>query len=270
MASIKKALLLTCVFLGAQTMAADFENRCVIPSACFKVTTRFEPLIAEKVALFRSRAKAARAAGKYIGYISIPLSTRAGRYFALNADVALRVEKRLLEQFGADAVWILNPASADASMFLNGENASQSDYMYMWAQVLAGESLSGDDIDFVYFAGVADFAEYLGLPSTGQLNKLAERFEQLMKTDKKFADAVSAGKIKKAEFVSYYGFRVGAEASAGSHDEWNLIDAINEKRRKDDPKEGIAHQIPIFFNGYAVPPADSETPVAPGNALPRR
>lgn len=252
--------------LASNASGADLETRCATPSACFCVSTAYESMIAEKVQLFRGRARQAKVAGKYVGYVSVPLSSRAGSYFTLNAEVANRIESRLAAQYGAASVWVLNPASKDADMFLNGKNASQSDYMYMWAQVILGEKGSGEDIDFVYFTGLGDFAEYFGLTSSDQLGRLAAYFEQRQKWDADFAKAVADGKVKKTEFVSYYGLRAGAAFSAGAHDEWNLISAINGQRRKDDSKEGIARQIPIFFNGHAIEPGDFEEIVGSGNA----
>jgi hypothetical protein len=118
----------------------------------------------------------------------------------------------------------------------------------------------------VYFAGINDFAEYLRLQPENKLAQLADIFEKMLKSDSKFAETGASGKIKKTECLSYYGFRANAEFSTGSHDEWNLIDAIDSSRRGADQKERVARQIPSFFNGQEIQPGDSELVISRGNA----
>jgi hypothetical protein len=51
--------------------------------------------------------------------------------------------------------------------------------------------------------------------------------------------------------------------SRGAHDEWNIVRAVNERRRA-DPELGTGNQIPMLFGGRAITPPDSETPVSEG------
>jgi hypothetical protein len=44
----------------------------------------------------------------------------------------------------------------------------------------------------------------------------------------------------------------------GAHDEWNIFATINKKRRA-DAKFGLPNQIPMWFDGKGVSPADAET-----------
>jgi hypothetical protein len=56
--------------------------------------------------------------------------------------------------------------------------------------------------------------------------------------------------------------------SFGSHDEWNIVRAINAKRTaKKDGEDafGVAKQIAVMFNGVSVAPGLFDAPTATGN-----
>jgi len=36
----------------------------------------------------------------------------------------------------------------------------------------------------------------------------------------------------------------------GSHDEWNIVRSINQKRRNADGKSGLSAQLGVMFDGY--------------------
>jgi S1/P1 nuclease len=71
--------------------------------------------------------------------------------------------------------------------------------------------------------------------------------------------------VDKRKFRNYYALRASVAFSLGSHDEWNIVRAINEKRRTVDKIGGITRQLAVFFDGRPVPPGLYETPVAPGD-----
>ena len=75
-------------------------------------------------------------------------------------------------------------------------------------------------------------------------------------------------KVDKRQFRNYYGLRASVTASLGSHDEWNIVRMINEKRRHDAHKSefGIARQVAVLFEGNALPPGPTETSTASGNS----
>jgi hypothetical protein len=53
-------------------------------------------------------------------------------------------------------------------------------------------------------------------------------------------------------------------ASRGSHDEWNIVRLINERRRHDEQEFDRARQFAVLFDGQAVAPGPVETVTAPG------
>jgi hypothetical protein len=64
----------------------------------------------------------------------------------------------------------------------------------------------------------------------------------------------------------YCALRASVAFSYGSHDEWNIVRVINQKRHDADSKTGIARQMGVFFDGKPVPPGLFETAVAAGDA----
>ena len=81
-------------------------------------------------------------------------------------------------------------------------------------------------------------------------------------------DHTSAGlkKVDETTFRNYYALRASVSFSYGSHDEWNIVRGINEKRREADKKTGLSTQLGVMFDGYPAAPALLETSVVPGNA----
>ncbi len=92
------------------------------------------------------------------------------------------------------------------------------------------------------------------------MEKLEDYYDSLAKTD----EGVKA--VSKRAFRDYYALRASVAYSYGSHDEWNIVRAINQKRRAADPKSGIATQMGIFFDGQPVAPGLFEAPIAAGDA----
>jgi hypothetical protein len=141
----------------------------------------------------------------------------------------------------------------------SGRNASRlaagrtgADYMLMWTRVLEGKSGLGEDFDFVYFVGPSEFARHFSLDGHGDTEKLVKTDPDLAKVDKK-------------SFREYYALRASVAFSLGSHDEWNIVGAINEARRA-SKDYGIAKQLGVLFGGRAVAPGLFEVPIARGDA----
>jgi len=229
---------------------------CTIDHICYCVARSLEDSIDKDVAVVRADIRSARTQGKAIGYLSVPLSSVGGAYFKLNAAFAKDMKDRLEKRLGPADAWVLDPGEAKYSL---PHGATGADYMLVWTKVLEGETGLGEDFDFVYFVGPSDFAQYLSLGSSGTLAALDTLYDGLAKTDPNVA------RIKKEDFRDYYGLRASVSFSLGSHDEWNVVETINERRRK-SALYGIPKQLSVFFDGRAIAPGVYEDTVADGDA----
>lgn len=241
-------------------------TECTAFRVCYCMNSDFRAAIDEKVAWYRGTIAAEKAKGKAIGYLSVPLSTAGGGYFGVNREVAAAVRERVEARYGEAAVWLLNPTAKEADLpAQNGVRAGQGDYMLMWTRILEGARGLGEDFDFVYFVGPTDFAGHFGLTGKGDLERIAAYFAERLEKDADLKRAVERGSVTAAGFRNYYGLRASASFSAGAHDEWNVIRAVNARRR-DDAAFGIVSQLPVLFDGRAAFSAEAEQGVAPGNA----
>ncbi len=233
---------------------------CSKINLCYCITTANRQAIAANVARVRQRTADQRAAGKMIGYLSVPLSTAGGGYYGVNSDVAEQIKERLQRRFGSGSAWILNPG-AEGSL---PAGASDADYMYMWTQVLEGRGGFGEDFDFFYFTGPGDFARFFGLTGRDDAKRIDAYFDQRLATDQDLMKLMAAHKLSKQGFRNYYVLRASVAFSKGSHDEWNIARLLNERRRASS-EFGILNQIAILFDGRSVTPGGFEEPVAGGN-----
>jgi hypothetical protein len=248
----------------APALAANVTE-CTGGGQCYCINADFRAAIDEKVAYFRAQIAAERAKGKAVGYLSIPLSTAGGSYFGVNREVAQQIKERVEARLGANSAWLLNSTAKDADLpTLNGVRAGQTDYLLMWNRILEGQKGLGEDFDFVYFAGPSDFASYFGLTGKGDMDRLATYFDDRVAKDADMKRAVERGTLTAAGFRNYYALRASTAFSVGAHDEWNIIRAVNTRRR-DDPKLGVPNQLPVLFDGRALSSAETEQPVAAGN-----
>jgi hypothetical protein len=239
---------------------ADRTTECTAIDICYCVEADFKPAIDTNVAKIRMLLAEQRSAGKAIGYMSIPLSTAGGSYFAVNAEVAAKTKAGVEKRFGEKAIYLLNPGNADFSL---PAKANGADYMLQWTRVLEGRGL-GEDFDFFYFTGPTDFAGALGLTGEADMEKIDSIFDQRLAADDGLRKAVEQGKVTKGTFRNYYGLRASIVFSYGSHDEWNIARILNERRRG-ATAYGLANQISIFYDGRPVVPAAYEQPVASGD-----
>jgi hypothetical protein len=181
----------------------------------------------------------------------------------VNREVAQQTKDRIERRFGSGSVWVLN-TGAEGNL---PEGASGPDYMYMWTQVLEGRGGLGEDFDFFYFTGPADFARFFALTGTGDADRISAYFDQRLASDPDLMSAVAARKLSKAGFRNYYALRASVAFSFGSHDEWNISHMLNERRRASGDF-GIGNQIAIMFDGRGVTPGNFEGTVAGGTVKP--
>jgi hypothetical protein len=252
-----------CLVLSATNGAqAARATECTALNICYCVEQDVKPAIDANVARIRKLMAEQKAAGKAIGYLSIPISTVGGSYFGVSSEVAARTKAAVEKRFGANSAWLLNPGEADFGL---PAAANGADYMLQWTRVLEGTSGLGEDFDFFYFTGPSDFAGALGLTGEADMEKIDALFERRLATDEGLRKAVEQGKVSKATFRNYYALRAAISFSYGSHDEWNIARILNERRRG-ATKFGIAEQIAVWFDGRAAVPGAYEQPVAPGDA----
>ena len=236
-------------------------TQCTALDICYCVNSDFRDAITENVARVRQLIAAAKAQGKAVGYLSIPLSPAGGGSFAVNSEASARIADNVTARFGAKSVFLLNPGT-EAGPKMGG--ASGADFMYMWTQILEGRGGLGEDFDFFYFAGPTDFAGFFELTGKGDLERLEDWFDKRAAQDPEFKKAVDQGSITKAGFRNYYGLRASVAFSYGSHDEWNIAGLINHRRRG-ATDYGIANQLSVLFDGKPVSPGGYENPTAAGD-----
>jgi hypothetical protein len=252
-------LALLAGFLAAGGPArADKATECTLDKFCYCVDVGLKGVIEQQAMAVRETIGKQKAQGKAIGYMSIPISTVAGSYSGVNAKVGAEVKERVENRFGPNDAWVLNPAATQVAL---PQGATGADYMLMWTKVLEGRSGLGEDFDFVYFVGPSDFARHFPLDGRADMERLDAYYDALVKTDP------DLGKIDKKSFREYYALRASVAFSFGSHDEWNIVRAINEGRRA-SKDYGLARQLGVFFDGHAVAPGLFETPIAAGTADP--
>lgn len=234
-------------------------TECTKINVCYCVNSDLRPTIDAKVTKFRQLLAEQRKAGKLVGYMSVPLSPAGGGNFDVNKEVAESARAAIEKRFGADQIFVLNPATPDSDL---PSGSSGADYMLMWTTLLEGQNGLGEDFDFVYFVGPEDFARYFALDGNADMAKLDQFFDKRMKTNPGFEKAAKDG-LSKTAFRNYYGLKASTAFSRGSHDEWNIVRTINDRRRN-DPKLGIANQLPVLFDGHGIAPSAWETSVADG------
>jgi hypothetical protein len=254
------ALSLFCLLAAIPTADAEPITSCTQTGICYCVNADFLSVIQERVSAIRAKLATERAAGKAIGYVSIPISTLEGSYFKVNVAVAEDVKTRVEAKFGVASLWMLNPGEAQWSLpDQRGAKASGADYMLMWTRVLEGASGAGADFDFVYFTGPDDFRSALKLGETDIMGQLDAEYDRRAATD----PDIKA--VDKKLFRNYYALRASVAFSLGSHDEWNIARTVNQKRRGAGTG-AIGRQWGIWFDGRPVSPSEYEAPAAAGYA----
>lgn len=245
-------------FLAATGAQAAPVTDCSPNGICYCIESAFKPVLDAQVVKLRALLAQERALGKAIGYQSIPLSTIGGGFFNINRDVGEATKKRVEARLGASQTYLLAPGNKESEIpNVGGARPSGTEYMVMWTALLEGPDGLGRDFDYVYFVGPNDFSQSLGLTGTGDMDKINEIYAQRLATDPELKSAVDKGRITPQSFRNYYGLRASVSVSLGAHDEWNIFATINKKRRA-DVKFGLPNQIPMWFDGKGVSPADAE------------
>jgi hypothetical protein len=166
----------------------------------------------------------------------------------VNRDVAESVRTAIEKRYGADLMFLLDPATPDADL----PKGSGADHMLMWTTVLEGVDGFGD-FDFAYFTGSQDFARYFGFDGVADMAKQEQYFGNCSKSGADSEMAVQNGPTKAA-FPRYYALRASVRVSRGAHDEWNILRLLDERRRAAG-KSGTGNQISIPFDGHGLAPA---------------
>ncbi len=118
-------------------------------------------------------------------------------------------------------------------------------------------SSDAPDFDFVYFTGPNDFKLALNLGDTDLMGQLDAEYEKRATSDPGIKS------VDKRLFRNYYALRASVAFSLGSHDEWNIVRTVNERRRREGAY-GVAGQLAAWFNGQPATPSQFESTAAPG------
>jgi len=245
--------------LPGQTPPETKVRKPTVLGSVFAVDPRFEPLIQERIHHVRQIGRAQREAGKLTGYLSVPISSRGGGWEPTNLEIAAFTKHRLEGKSGG-RIWYLNPGDFQLGR-VEGREPEGGEYLWMWTQILAGEQGKGQDFDLAYFLGPSDvsafFASYEkpGDPPGQGLERYLEQ-----QRSEEFLREIRGDPQRLAAFRRFYLVRASVAWSKGAHDEWNVFVRINRRR-------GVGDQIPMYFDGRAVSPAEMETEVAPGYEL---
>jgi hypothetical protein len=241
--------------------SASKVTKCTALDICYCVNTDYLDAIKDKITSIRQQISDNRKQGKAIGYLSIPISPAGGGSSEVNTRVAEATTNSVTERFGAQSVWLLNPAAQNPMT-----GASGADYMYMWTQILEGRDGRGlgEDFDFFYFTGPSDFARFFQVSGPGTFDQLGTWFDTKVPNDPVLKKSIEDQHVTRSGFQNYYGLRASVAFSYGSHDEWNIARAINERRRG-AADFGIANQLAVFFDGQPVTPGAYENPAASGD-----
>lgn len=191
-----------------------------------------------------------KAAGRYIGYMSVPVSSKSGGDFQTNTDMAAHVAAKIVTTFGAK-LWILNPAAYNLP-----KTASGGDYMAVWSDVLAGADGQGLDFDLAYFVGPNDVWDFFGVSATDRLGTIEAWLAAKAATSAAYK-AIYDDQSLRQKFVRYYGLRGSTIYSKGAHDEWNIVAELNGKR-------AIGEDIAVYFDGHPIEPGDYQDTVDAG------
>jgi hypothetical protein len=231
------------------------QQKTTVLGTVFEVDPRFQQPLNDNLARIRKDLRSQRAQGKLIAYISTPISPRGGGHEPTNLAIAASVKARLEAHYGSK-LWALDPGQYQIAK-IEGPQPQGGDFMFMWTQVLAGEDGSGSDFDMVYFVGPSDVAAYFGAGDRDTLSAIDRYIEAKATESEAFKKEVASDAKRREAFLRFYGLRASVNYSKGAHDEWNIFVKINDRR-------GVGEQIPMYYDGRALSPAEMEMEVAPG------
>jgi len=159
---------------------------------------------------------------------------------------------------------------------------------------------TGRHFDGYYFLGPDDIARFFSASAGDSLTEsIGVHFARKFSTDPDFRDAYSIDEIAwgadvaadprfavdggkrqlqlreaweelRRQYLRYYALRAGTNFSLGSHDEWEILRLINQKRcaatATGDGNVGVAEQLGAFFDGRQINLASYDSRVSPGYA----
>jgi hypothetical protein len=206
-----------------------FQYRSLAGST-FGVSPSLVPDIEGLIDKVRDQIAKNRAAGSFIGYVSVPVSSKS--------------------EFG-NRLWLLNPAAYNLPT-----NATGGDYMAVWADILAGVDGSGSDFDLAYFVGPFDVWKYFGAESGPRLDMIEKWLADKAEGSAAYK-VIYDDPVLRQKFLRYYGLRGSTIYSKGAHDEWNIVLGLNAKR-------AIGDYIAVYFDGKPIEPGDYQVHVLAG------
>lgn len=210
--------------------------------ATFNVSPELVGDIAQLIDRVRAEIAAKRTAGSFIGYLSVPVSSKSGGDFRTNTDMAASINERVGREFGSQ-LWLLNPAAYNLP-----KTAQGGDYMAVWADVLAGPDGAGSDFDLAYFVGPSDVWRFFSVGEQDRLGTIEKWLVSKALVDPGYK-AIQDDPGLRQRFIRYYGLRGSTIFSKGAHDEWNIVVRLNEKRQ-------IGEDIAVYFDGRPIEPGD--------------
>ena len=247
-----------------QATGAGKVSRRTALGMTFCVDPIFLGEIEEEARKIHREIEAQHEAGKFVAYLSTPFTPRGGGFTPANKEISHFVKQRLEAHFGS-ALWVLDPI--DWTIPQRGtKKAGGAEYMLMWANVLGGKDGLGADFNMFVMTGPSDIHAFFRKtqPSIdgdvfGALDKWVN---ERAAWDTEFRETVAENSLRRRRFIAYYGVKASVSFSLGSHDEWNVFVGINEKRRS---SLGTAEQIPVYYDGRSLSPAEMETRISAGN-----
>jgi hypothetical protein len=263
-------------------------------------------LFNQQVELIQEDIRRARSEDRFIVYLSCPISSRGGGMSITNVEIASFTSRWLMNHWGSrfwvlnPATYQLESKHGTGLIqrfarqlgITDGRlndlkqhyPAHDGDYMRMWTRVLVEDDdgkCVGARFSAFYFLSPSDVQRFFGETETSTLTAAVEEyFSRQFAMSAEFRDYFSLEdssgqrasdwtilwQQRRDDFVRFYSLKAGAAYSKGSHDEWNILVALNRKRLQlgDATGYGIGSQIAAYFGGKQVDPSAAETLISPG------
>jgi hypothetical protein len=193
----------------------------------------------------RSEIAQAKTDGRFIAYLSVPISPKGGGHFDTNNAIAKATADAIETRFGR-RVKVINSAAFNLPTV--GERPpGGGEYMAVWSDVIAGRDGKGDEFDMIYFVGPTDVWSYFGLAGAGLIDQLEGWIDRKASEEPDFKKFIETAN-NRSLFVRYYALRGSVAYSKGAHDEWNIVAALNARR-------AIGDDIAVYFEAIQSSPA---------------
>jgi len=241
-----------------------------------------------------SEIQRAKLSGKFILYLSCPVSSAGGGHSRTNIEIATFAAHNLIKKIGS-RFWILNPGlyqlqsregfnllkthahilglekglgkEIDLIALQKESPVTGGDYMRFWSRVLVedGDNNLGGRFDAYYFVGPSDtHGFFTNHGATTVTDGIENYFARKLATNQEFREYFQNDSVEE-KFFKYYSLKAGAHFSLGSHDEYAIWETLNRIRLTD---RGITAQIPGYFDGRQIGFGLAESKTAQGYSLP--